>query len=756
MSTSLTGYRSLMPTLKILLVFSLVGAFMTEARAEPTPDSPYRTQVWDNKFIYGAYSSLISSYIMGTEFRDLIAQLGQPDNINQHEVRKRLADFQKRYANLTDREIRAILAFARANRSLTIYEEERSVITTDAQNRVFIQAMKSHPELRPVDDILSADGGFTSTNFQFNAHRALYNNALRIPQNSLAAIVNAYVAGIRSVEFDVLDTADHQSVVVHDLVTNRLTGDLNKPPVLVGKNNYAKIAQTNIDILNPLGAPYAVQSSGLKRLMKTEDVLKFIHENLPGMTVYIDARNDAPLSVIDILKAHPDYRDQVVIKVYPFAFRAGAYDVVRQYAARHALSPNEAAAEIYKINPHLLVVMENAILLTNEGVMLSTMTDMTFTMYWTAQEPMTSHYRYRSLLPFSTVSQDPANTFQGKTIFSDDQLTEIESRTYLLYCWATDFATLGDLTVFQIGITPSLEHIVRHPGDPSSSKEFNAMPQNDKFKSAIQDNFMALYKAIMAGTITPKLELPDQTSARVSSLIAKSIFGLSDRYPDFSLAHRTPDGAVAQGSIRNFYYNMGGTVYENNAYPAPLLRSSRAILNKQQELTADHLPVGYATTDLPTDLRVGAMGLLGHNGLPDDLQYRASALVKPRFTPDDIPAYTLPDWTKHLYGDAIGTKLSTFEEQVNDIKNIDGIIAGLKGEQLSMKTAESVTPPVPVINPRVLHRLAKHQPVYRSQVPVEIWVAAGKKIQAGLDRATVDASNARKRFQATFGTPYIE
>lgn len=197
----------------------LIGAALLAARPAAADGSSVgegaRTDAWDGKFRYGAYSTLISSTLIGTEFKVYIDLWADPET-SPGQIDRSLARLRERYDGLADYEIRAILERARDDRSLTAYEEERSIIGNDEQNSLFISGMNSHPELSPVDNLIR-DGRLTSTNFQFNTHRSLYNNAFGIPQNSTAGVVNAWLVGIRSAELDVMQTRDGVSVVLHDL-----------------------------------------------------------------------------------------------------------------------------------------------------------------------------------------------------------------------------------------------------------------------------------------------------------------------------------------------------------------------------------------------------------------------------------------------------------------------------------------------------------------------------------------------------------
>lgn len=81
--------------------------------------NPYRAESWSGKFLYGGYSTLISSHIMGTRHRILIAMLNSYDLTGldrQREFQRRLRDFENDYCSLTEIQTKAILAFAHNNR----------------------------------------------------------------------------------------------------------------------------------------------------------------------------------------------------------------------------------------------------------------------------------------------------------------------------------------------------------------------------------------------------------------------------------------------------------------------------------------------------------------------------------------------------------------------------------------------------------------------------------------------------------------
>lgn len=706
--------------------------------------NPYRTEAWDGKFLYGGYSTLFSSHIMGTKHRILIALLNNR-GASESEIARRLLDFQNDYCSLTETQAKEILAYAKADRSNSIFQEERSAIFDDSQNKAFIDKMPSNKQLMPVDDMIQ-NGRFTSDTFQYNTHRALANPAYGIPQNSMAAIVNAYVAGIRSVEFDVLESENANNVVIHDLTTNRLTGDFNSPPVYVDFNTYPNLEETNIDILNPLGSSPSVQSTGVKNMLLTENVLTFMHKYLPEMTAYIDARNNSPVSIIEIIRRKPELGYHVVTKVYPFTLNGGFNSLVKEYAKRKNMSEASAAREIATVKPNILLAMGSAATQANELASVGNYSNFTWRIF--QSDNIVKN------LPFSRKS-DPAhslNKFNGQPIFSEQELIQIESMSYNLSKWAFDFFAGTNVMVFQVNINPSLKNIVQ----TNNGTEFAAMPQGDKMLAAAIDNFITLYASIKAGqqpTIT--LSLPAGGSQNLQTPIANTVWGFSDRYPDYTFARHLTSGGINQDTIRDFLYSMEGTVYEKNDYSAKKMRSTKAVFDKIAEMEKQGLKPRYATTDLPTDLRLGAMGILGTLGLPADLRYRAGALIKPRFLPEDIPNYQRPNWTNRLYGNAARGREQQFDADVASLvkyKNTE--IPRYQNAITAIETARADNNVV-ITNQLALSLLSAGEPVFAQAVSaaqlnhvLDILRTDLTAAQAGLDANLA-------HFKNTYGTDFI-
>lgn len=714
--------------------------------------NPYRTTVWsDNsvqsgvsgKFMYGGYTTLISSHIMGINHKELINALNNADSTDL-DISRRISDFENDYCNQTDSTIRSILSFAQHDMSDSIFEEERSAIVNDVQNTAFINAMPVNIELKPVDNIIIG-GAFQSNNFQYNTHRGLYNSAYGIPQNSLASIVNAYVSGIRSVEFDVLETLDNKNIVIHDLTTNNTTGNFNSPPEYVSLHKFSDLKNRPMDILNPLKDTPTVQKTNVNNMLLSERFLYVIHKFLPGMTAYIDARNNAPVSMIEILNRHPEYKDNIVIKVYPFTLKGGVNSLVNTYKRYTNGNAVTAAADIAKIHPNVLLAMGSAATQANEVVSANDYSTFNWNMF-----------RSSSVLPKLPFTR--SNTWYNQRLkkpFTYEELIAIESMTYNLSKWAFDFSAITNVMVYQVNINPSLKYLI----DNNNTTEIDLMPVGDKILSAAIDNFVTLFNQVK-NTNSPiiTLNLPDGSKKPLQNELKKIRWGFSDRYPDYTFALKNNNDSVKQETIRDFLYNMEGTVYERNDYSAMKMRSTRAAMDKIIEMKAQGLNIGYATTDLPTDLRQGAMGLLGKNNLPSDITYRASALIKQKYLPKDIAKYVRPEWTNHLYGDVVGKdKIDIFNTVVaNILKQKNSEIPRLEGAIEAINTAKVTfnQGSVPITNQTVLSIIGAYEPVFYKDKSEQLNQALNI-LQMDLKAANFYLKVSLDEFKEIFDTDYI-
>ncbi|AUP76333.1 hypothetical protein CWS02_04930 [Enterobacter sp. EA-1] len=195
------------------------------------------------------------------------------------------------------------------------------------------------------------------------------------------------------------------------------------------------------------------------------------------------------------------------------------------------------------------------------------------------------------------------------------------------------------------------------------------MPQGERLNAAVLDNFNAIYSMIMAKEINVHIQNRQGKSVHASEELGKTAFGFSDRYPDFSFAKRTDSGAVDTDTINDFLYKMDGTVYQKNDYAAKKCDLQRRSLRKLPNLriwgSIRNMP---PPTCQPTCVQ--RQWACGSSGLPADMIYRASGIVKESATPSDIAGYSPPEWTKRLFGDAYNIDPQSFDSDFNRLRTL--------------------------------------------------------------------------------------
>lgn len=713
----------------------------TPAMQPTPPQDRYRSNAWGGKFKYGAFSTLLSSYVLGTEFRNFIVDVADPD-VPLETLKEDLNTIINTYDKIDLAERNRIVELVSQHKTPTIFDEYRSGLTSYEQNAKFISAMSEHPELMPIDNIID-NGQFISGNFQYNAHRGLYNNAFLIPQNSLAAIVNAYIAGIRSVEFDVLETHDLVNVVIHDLVTNRLDGSFDKPAKYVEQEQYRDLNAVNIGVLDPTAETPQVTESGLRGLMRTEFVLQRVAALMPEITAYIDARNFSPVSMVSILKNNPNMVNNVVVKIYPFTMPGGVYDFLETYAQRYDISYEQAQREVASVNMNVLLAMGGVPGQANEATKLSNAV---------SGLEFGDMAALRPNLPYANGSNLNLNQIEGTPIFDAQQLAWIEARTWATLQWCLGFYSIANVLVFQQNLTPSLARLAADQ-TPQNLAEFQNMPQGERLNAAVLDNFNAIYSMIMAKEINVHIQNRQGKSVHASEELGKTAFGFSDRYPDFSFAKRTDSGAVDTDTINDFLYKMDGTVYQKNDYAAKKMRSSTAVTEKIAEFKNLGLNPQYATTDMPTDLRATAMGLPGSSGLPADMIYRASGIVKESATPSDIAGYSPPEWTKRLFGDAYNIDPQSFDSDFNRLRTLVQRLRQLNLASASLQLASNDRSGV-IMDAEVLKLLKESLPVMVSNIDPGLISAMRKKINAEEAHVADDIQRYSTQFTSKYGVSF--
>jgi hypothetical protein len=125
--------------------------------------------------------------------------------------------------------------------------------------------------------------------------------------------------------------------------------------------------------------------------------------------------------------------------------------------------------------------------------------------------------------------------------------------------------------------------------------------------------------------------------------------------------------------------------------------------------------------------------------LPYDLKYRASGIVKPKFTPLDIPGYRNPLWTTRLFGNLYSAG-GHFADDLTELNALSALLEQSIAARTSLETAKTHED-VPVVNRLALDFLGVARPVYVNNL-------VGGQYQKA--KITVDARIGK--FQAALGT----
>lgn len=608
--------------------------------ASPT-NEPYSTFRWGSKYRYGLRSTLVTSYLLGPDSKhnELLTILNSA-NYDASIAKAKMAQLWYTYGMLTRADVNRIVSQAEQGGTQSIYQPFRTYLHDSASNTQFINLMPaSIYTYQPVDNHIQ-NGRFINYNKQFNAHRSVYNAAYGIPQNSIGAILSGYIAGIRSFEIDVLQTKDNKCAVIHDLVTNRLSGAFNYGPAYVENLNYSQIEPVSMSILNPLGEVPSAQSTPVKRIATIEDVYKFIKYLAPTITLYVDARNNSPACAINALKQFPEVKDNVVIKVYPFSLKAGAADLETEYAKVANLTAVSARQEIARINPNLLLVIGSA------PTQASDLAQANQTQYNNVDySKFLAATKYLPHARAGRGNDDCGVSFCSPPGTGTSPIPEtIEARTWNTFQWMAGFYSIANPLVLQVSILPCVSCYVKE----GRVNELSQIPLNNIMDMMVVDNIMYLHAMIKsvhpATNFWQYQNFKSNQNLPMSDMLAGTVYGMSDRFPDFSF--------LRDGKLRDFNYHMGGYAYEANDYAAQAMRSTKAIKERfelhDKYFGSSAAPMSYITTDLPEDLTAMYMGVSGY---PDDLKYRTNGLIINNRTPSDIASYTLPDWVTHLFGD---------------------------------------------------------------------------------------------------------
>ena len=611
------------------------------------------TDAWDGKFRYGALSALVSSYVVGKVFSGELHKL-ENHKREPESVRDLIKRMTTTFNNMSPHDVETILDMANTDQFGDIYEANPSVVHTPQQNLLFIEAMARHPELAPVDD--RGKGGFSSGNFEFSVHRGLYNQALGIAQNGLAAYVNAYIVGERSLELDVLETLTGDNLTVHDLAINRLTGSYDDQRRMV-EHSFPHQLQVGRGMVDPTAErPTVIPTPS--NVGTLEDFLDFHNKYLPQATVHLDARNYSTLSSVDEILRASKNRENIVVKSYPFTLKGGFNSILESYASRYTQGNKDTARQ------HLEAANITVCCgLIHQQADKSFLSDSSFgTARFDAlrgQLPCVRKPDGSEPARFTAV-QTPLTGIEGVTDYSAAELAAIEDRTYQAFQYICGFVANTNTRVIQLGANISLTDVAEKArrGDQDAVTVLAGLSEEERKGAAVNENLMKLVRMIRAGDLqvhVPADQTTDENARRMTDRFQKVMFGSSDRYPDFAMAIRDEDGRVMQDtlSIWNYYIVAGRIV------AAP----SGSVVDRtggSKHIPYDHHDFKYMTTDGMVDLRLAKMDLLGKAGLPDELLYNPNGLVRQVRTPSgpsspqqgveprEVVRYNVPVWAKEV------------------------------------------------------------------------------------------------------------
>ncbi|RFP09337.1 avirulence protein [Duganella sp. BJB488] len=165
-------------------------------------------------------------------------------------------------------------------------------------------------------------------------HRGLIDNRNGIPENSIAAIDNAYAHHYRSIEIDVQITADDVPVLMHDFTAGRMTADRDNR--LVSHTSYREISARKLVIRNPASGDYVVTN---QKVPAAAQALQHVLSSKPGMTVFLDCKEDAPETMIALLIDRPQFRPFTAVKLYGRTYMGGFPQLLGKLQQRYGIDP---------------------------------------------------------------------------------------------------------------------------------------------------------------------------------------------------------------------------------------------------------------------------------------------------------------------------------------------------------------------------------------------------------------------------------
>ncbi|MGN6230567.1 MAG: glycerophosphodiester phosphodiesterase family protein [Trinickia sp.] len=165
-------------------------------------------------------------------------------------------------------------------------------------------------------------------------HRGLIDNHNGIPENSIAAIDNAFEHGYQSVEIDVAVTADEVPVLLHDFTAGRMTADPDNR--LISHIPSTDLLERNLVIRNPVNGDYVTTD---QKVPSVQQALEHILAQHPGKTVMLDCKETSADMTVALLIDKPHLRSMTAVKLYGQAYSGGFDQLLGNLMRHYGISP---------------------------------------------------------------------------------------------------------------------------------------------------------------------------------------------------------------------------------------------------------------------------------------------------------------------------------------------------------------------------------------------------------------------------------
>ena len=169
-----------------------------------------------------------------------------------------------------------------------------------------------------------------------SVHRGLIDNHNGIPENSVAAIDNAFKHGYQSVEIDVAVTSDEVPVLLHDFTAGRMTADPDNR--LISNIPSSDLLKRNLIIRNPVNGDYVTTD---QKVPSVQQALEHILAHHPGKTVMLDCKETSADMTVALLIDKPHLRSMTAVKLYGQAYSGGFDQLLGNLMRHYGINPTK-------------------------------------------------------------------------------------------------------------------------------------------------------------------------------------------------------------------------------------------------------------------------------------------------------------------------------------------------------------------------------------------------------------------------------